>query len=126
MIKQKPILFLKIIFGLLLMSIFRLTVALASDLTLTGVQGKQLSLTIANNGSTGSSLMIKSLPDNLIFAGSQYSISERCPKGWVGCPGKETLYFIAQHPGDGELLLIKGRPFEQKTWSTFKVKVHIN
>ncbi|PQK94909.1 protease inhibitor I42 family protein [Pantoea ananatis] len=101
--------------------------AAASDkvTTIEGKQGKEVSISVESNPSTGYSWMIKSLPDELIYAYSNFEQSAECKKGEVGCPGKETFTFIANKSGKGVLRLIYGQAFDKSTWEESEVKVNI-
>ncbi len=93
--------------------------------TLTGVKGKVVELAVESNPTTGYQWMIKQLPPELIFVASDYQQTSDCPKGAVGCPGKQTFTFIAQHAGTGTLQLIYGRSFDKTSWKEKDVLITI-
>lgn len=109
----------------ILMAVPASTIAAEKALNINGTLDKEVHLSLESNPSTGYSWMIKNLPEQLIFVSSVYEQSDDCNKGAVGCSGKETLTFIAQKPGKGELKLLHGRSFDKASWTESTVNVDI-
>ncbi|MBT0730609.1 protease inhibitor I42 family protein [Rosenbergiella nectarea] len=93
--------------------------------TLEGAQGKIVQLEVKSNPTTGYQWMISKLPQELIFVSSDYQQNKDCPKGAVGCSGKQTFTFIAQQAGTTSLQLIYGRAFDKTSWQEKTVAVVI-
>ena len=89
------------------------------------VQGKIVRLSVESNPTTGYQWMISKLPQELIFVSSDYQQNKDCPKGAVGCSGKQTFTFIAQQAGTTSLQLIYGRAFDKTSWQEKTVPVVI-
>lgn len=90
-----------------------------------GVQGKMVRLAVESNPTTGYQWMISKLPEALIFVSSDYQQNKDCPKGAVGCSGKQTFTFLAQQAGTVHLQLIYGRTFDKTSWQEKTVPVVI-
>ncbi|WP_241613709.1 protease inhibitor I42 family protein [Rosenbergiella epipactidis] len=100
-------------------------VAADNSKVINGTKGKEVKITLDSNPSTGYSWMLKKLPNELIFVSSGYEQSKDCKDGAVGCPGKETFYFIAQKSGSDKMVLIHGQPFNKSSWEESTVSVNI-
>lgn len=90
-----------------------------------GMQGKMVRLAVESNPTTGYQWMISKLPEALIFISSDYQQNKDCPKGAVGCSGKQTFTFLAQQAGTVHLQLIYGRTFDKTSWQEKTVPVVI-
>lgn len=90
-----------------------------------GMQGKMVRLAVESNPTTGYQWMISKLPEALIFVSSDYQQNKDCPKGAVGCSGKQTFTFLAQQAGTVHLQLIYGRTFDKTSWQEKTVPVVI-
>ncbi len=93
---------------------------------LKGVQGKIVQLEVESNPTTGYQWMISKLPRALIFVSSDYQQSKDCPKGAVGCSGKQTFTFLARQSGTASLQLIYGRTFDKTSWQEKTIPVVID
>lgn len=92
---------------------------------LDGTVGKEATLSLEANPTTGYRWMLDSLPSELILVSSDYQPSKDCKNGMVGCGGEQTFYFIGKAAGKGTLKLIYGQPFDKSTWKEHKVSVDI-
>lgn len=93
--------------------------------SLDGTTGKEITLSLEANPTTGYSWMLENLPNELIFVSSRYQQSKDCKEGMVGCGGEQTFYFIGKASGKGTLKLIYGQPFDKSTWKSHKFDVEI-
>jgi len=91
-----------------------------------GAKGKLIQFAVESNPTTGYQWMISRLPQELMFVSSDYQQNKDCPKGAVGCSGKQTFTFLAQQVGTADLTLIYGRTFDKTSWQEKTVPVIIN
>ncbi len=115
----------KILISCMMMAVSASTVASEKVNDIKGEQGKEVSLSMESNPTTGYGWMIKSLPKELFLVSKIYEQSKDCGEKVVGCSGTETFNFIANKSGKGELKLIYGKSFDRDSWKETTVKVDI-
>lgn len=113
-----------IVFGMMMSAVMSANAATETT-TITGDVGKEITLTLESNPTTGYGWMIKTLPDDLIFVSAGYQQSKECLTRATGCGGDEVFYFIGEKKGESTLKLIYGQSFNKSSWQEKEIKVVI-
>ncbi|WP_411165761.1 protease inhibitor I42 family protein [Klebsiella oxytoca] len=68
-----------------------------------------------SNPTTGYSWILRKLPDNVAYVGSQYDEDSTCQsKKLLGCGGKTTMHFIAVISGVSQIELQYAQPWRHR------------
>lgn len=88
--------------------------------------GSQFSIELKSNPTTGYLWILRKLPENVAYIGSQYKENISCKnKKLVGCGGNTTMHFIAVSPGMSKVVLQYAQPWEPlpKESTTYDINI---
>lgn len=75
--------------------------------------GSQFKIELKSNPTTGYSWILRKLPDNVAYVGSQNDEDSTCQsKTLLGCGGKATMHFIAVSTGLSQIELQYAQPWK--------------
>lgn len=92
---------------------------------LDGVAGKEITLSLDANPTTGYQWMVSQLPAGLLLIPGDYQQSAECKPGMTGCSGQQTFYLIGRKAGTSTLKMIYGRTFDKSGWQEKSIRVVI-
>lgn len=88
--------------------------------------GSQFKIELKSNPTTGYSWILRKLPDNVAYFGSQYEEDSTCQsKKLLGCGGKTTMHFIAVSSGLSQIELQYAQPWESLPKEKTIYNIHV-